>query len=234
MSTLKERLEELMNDYNLVTQQQLADFADVSKGLVGQWFNGSTGLGKKPLLAFQKKTNYSTQWLIDGTGEKYQPNKDIEDLPMMYRSDTDETRDGWIAIPRLSAVGELGSGALMDDPDEIVDFVMVLEAWARQQFGGNLKKLRIINTKGDSMQGTINHGDVVFVDSSVERFDGDGIYVLAMPAGLRIKRLQGLSTGGLRIISDNKAYETETVSGAELDNIRICGRVKGSWTLTIF
>ena len=61
MSTLKERLEELMNDYNLVTQQQLADFADVSKGLVEQWFNGSTGLGKKPLLAFQKKTNYSTQ-----------------------------------------------------------------------------------------------------------------------------------------------------------------------------
>ena len=122
----------------------------------------------------------------------------------------------------------------MDDPDEIVDFVMVLEAWARQQFGGNLKKLRIINTKGDSMQGTINHGDVVFVDSSVERFDGDGIYVLAMPAGLRIKRLQGLSTGGLRIISDNKAYETETVSGAELGSIRICGRVKGSWTLTIF
>lgn len=71
MSTLKERLEELMNDYNLVTQQQLADFAEVSKGLVGQWFNGSTGLGKKPLLAFQKKTNYSTQWLIDGTGQKY-------------------------------------------------------------------------------------------------------------------------------------------------------------------
>lgn len=71
MTTLKSRLEELMSDYGLTTQQQLADFAGVSKGLVGQWFNGSTGLGKKPLLAFQKKTNYSTQWLTDGTGSKY-------------------------------------------------------------------------------------------------------------------------------------------------------------------
>ena len=71
MNDLKSRLEELMAEYGLTTQQQLADFAEVSKGLVGQWFNGHTGLGKKPLLAFEKKTNYSSQWLIDGTGEKY-------------------------------------------------------------------------------------------------------------------------------------------------------------------
>ena len=49
MNTLKDRLEELMAEYGLDTQQQLADFAGVSKGLVGQWFNGSTGLGAKPL-----------------------------------------------------------------------------------------------------------------------------------------------------------------------------------------
>ena len=43
MNTLKDRLEELMAEHGLTTQQQLADFAGVSKGLVGQWFNGSTG-----------------------------------------------------------------------------------------------------------------------------------------------------------------------------------------------
>ena len=49
---LRDRLEELMSEYGLKTQQQLADFAGVSKGLVGQWFNGLTGLGAKPLAAF--------------------------------------------------------------------------------------------------------------------------------------------------------------------------------------
>ncbi len=43
---LKDRLQELMAEYGLITQQDLADFAGVSKGLVGQWFNGQTGLGK--------------------------------------------------------------------------------------------------------------------------------------------------------------------------------------------
>ncbi|MDK4688522.1 LexA family transcriptional regulator [Kingella negevensis] len=69
--TLQERLEFLMKEYDLRTQQDLASFAGVSKGLVNQWFKGDTGLGKKPLLAFEKKTNFSTRWLADGSGEKY-------------------------------------------------------------------------------------------------------------------------------------------------------------------
>ena len=73
-TTLQERLGELMKEYGLKTQQELAVFAGVSKGLVGQWFNGSTGLGKKPLLAFEKKTRFSTEWLADGTGKKYKDN----------------------------------------------------------------------------------------------------------------------------------------------------------------
>lgn len=221
-----ERVKTLIQERYDGNQTEFAKAIGKAAAQVNQWVNGYRNIGDGTASNIEIALNLPRGYL-DGEAEA------MPGLPM-YRSDTAEIRDGWISIPRLSAVGELGSGALMDDPDEIVDFVMVLEAWARQQFGGNLKKLRIINTKGDSMQGTINHGDVVFVDSSVERFDGDGIYVLAMPAGLRIKRLQGLSTGGLRIISDNKAYETETVSGTELGSIRICGRVKGSWTLTIF
>ncbi|WP_118780327.1 helix-turn-helix domain-containing protein [Neisseria lactamica] len=69
--TLKDRLQTLMSEYNLSTQQELADFAGVSKGLVGQWFNGQTGLGRKPLVAFERKTNFSPRWLADGDGEKY-------------------------------------------------------------------------------------------------------------------------------------------------------------------
>lgn len=71
MNTLKNRLEEVMKEYNLKTQQDLANFAEVSKGLVNQWFKGETGLGAKPLIAFEKKTHFSTQWLADGKGKKY-------------------------------------------------------------------------------------------------------------------------------------------------------------------
>lgn len=71
MKELKDRIHAVMDELGIKTNQELGKFLGVSKTLVGQWINGDTGLGKKPLLAFEKKTNFSSRWLVDGTGSKY-------------------------------------------------------------------------------------------------------------------------------------------------------------------
>lgn len=71
MKELKDRIYEVMEELGFKTQQELGKFLGVSKTLVGQWIKGDTGLGKKPLLEFEKKTNFSSRWLVDGTGPKY-------------------------------------------------------------------------------------------------------------------------------------------------------------------
>ncbi|HEZ4532418.1 TPA: helix-turn-helix transcriptional regulator [Neisseria meningitidis] len=228
---LKDRLQELMNDYGLITQQDLADFAGVSKGLVGQWFSGQTGLGKKPLLAFEKKTNFSTRWLADGLGNKYR--KDSE----MYRSSenlSDGIADDRIRFERLNVVAALGDGYINNEAVEVVDFVHVDKAWAREKLGGNLSRIQVITARGDSMQGTIEDGDVLFVDTSVRSFEGEGVYLLSFADGLKAKRLQASVGGGLLVISDNPLYQTETVEGGRLDDLTICGRVRGAWHLSGF
>lgn len=226
MNTLKDRLEELMAEYGLTTQQQLADFAGVSKGLVGQWFNGSTGLGAKPLSAFDKKTSFSINWLADGTGDKYKTHV----LPAITESESEDR----IRFPRLNAEATCGAGTINDHYIEVVDYVTVAAAWAREKLGGNLNKIQVITARGDSMEPTIENGDVMFVDTAVEAFEGDGLYLLWYIDGLKAKRLQSTVGGGLMIISDNSSYRTETVRGEDLNAVRIIGRIRGAWRLSQF
>lgn len=227
MNTLKDRLEELMAEYGLDTQQQLADFAGVSKGLVGQWFNGSTGLGAKPLSAFDKKTRFSINWLTEGTGDKYKTHV----LPAITESESEDR----IRFPRLNAEATCGAaGTINDHYIEVVDYVTVAAAWAREKLGGNLNKIQVITARGDSMEPTIENGDVMFVDTAVEAFEGDGLYLLWYIDGLKAKRLQSTVGGGLMIISDNSSYRTETVRGEDLNAVRIIGRIRGAWRLSQF
>ena len=227
MNTLKDRLEELMAEYGLTTQQQLADFAGVSKGLVGQWFNGSTGLGAKPLSAFDKKTSFSINWLADGTGDKYKTHV----LPAITESESEDR----IRFPRLNAEATCGAaGTINDHYIEVVDYVTLAAAWAREKLGGNLNKIQVITAHGDSMEPTIENGDVMFVDTAVEAFEGDGLYLLWYIDGLKAKRLQSTVGGGLMIISDNSSYRTETVRGEDLNAVHIIGRIRGAWRLRQF
>ena len=226
MNTLKDRLEELMAEYGLDTQQQLADFAGVSKGLVGQWFNGSTGLGAKPLSAFDKKTRFSINWLTEGTGDKYKTHV----LPAITESESEDR----IRFPRLNAEATCGAGTINDHYIEVVDYVTVASEWAREKLGGNLNKIQVITARGDSMEPTIENGDVMFIDTAVEAFEGDGLYLLWYIDGLKAKRLQSTVGGGLMIISDNSSYRTETVSGEDLNAVRIIGRIRGAWRLSQF
>ena len=220
---LRDRLEELMSEYGLKTQQQLADFAGVSKGLVGQWFNGLTGLGAKPLAAFDKKTKFSINWLAEGTGEKYK--KDY-----VFQLETEDK----IRLPRINVEASCGAGSINDQDTEVVDYVVVARKWARDNLGSNLSRIKVLTARGDSMNPTIEDGDVLFVDEGITYFSGEGIYIIWYTDGLKAKRVQSTVAGGLKLISDNSCYETETISGEELDNIRICGKVAGSWSFNRF
>ncbi len=50
----------------------------------------------------------------------------------------------------------------------------MLESWVRQTLGDrDFSNTKLITAFGTSMQGTINHRDVLFVDVSVKKFDED-------------------------------------------------------------
>ncbi len=131
---------------------------------------------------------------------------------------------------------EVAAGEEFDrrESAEIIRRVDVLKSWASTALGGDLSRIKLISACGTSMQGTIENGDVLFVDTTVCTYSGDGIYVIAHNGDVQIKRLQKLHGGALAIISDNRAYETERLSSEDADAVVICGRVLAAWSLKKF
>ena len=84
------------------------------------------------------------------------------------------------------------------------------------------ENIKLIKATGDSMPPLIQDGDYVFVDISSQSIGSDGVYVLRLPTGLSIKRIQNGLTGDVIVRSDNPAYEPLT---AKLGEIKIRGRV---------
>lgn len=104
---------------------------------------------------------------------------------------------------------------------------------ARMMFDGRkADQIRIINVRGDSMSGTIEPGDLLFVDISVKNFDGDGIYAFLYDDTAHVKRLQKMKDK-LLVISDNKIYSPwDPIEKDEMNRVLIFGKVIGSMPQT--
>lgn len=84
------------------------------------------------------------------------------------------------------------------------------------------QNVKIIKAIGDSMTPTIADGDYVFVDISNPFVSSDGLYVLRLPNGLSIKRIQNGIKGDITIRSDNPQYDPITALAGE---VKVLGRV---------
>ena len=97
-------------------------------------------------------------------------------------------------------------------------------AWLARE-GLYLKDLACLPIRGDSMMPGLIDGDIVLLNRA--RQSGVGVFVLRLGDALRIKRLQWLADGSLRISSDNALYKEEILDLAKLteDQFEIIGMV---------
>lgn len=153
---------------------------------------------------------------------------------MVFGDKLFEPDPGYIAFDLLDVNAAAGNGYQQADFPEVVNKIHVLESWAHANINVELDRIKVITARGTSMQGTIENGDVLFVDATINAYDGDGVYVIARGNDIQVKRLQKLNGDVLAIISDNRAYESERLSGSDADSIVICGRVLAAWTIRKF
>ncbi len=117
-----------------------------------------------------------------------------------------------------------GGGALnYEDISESI----VLDREIVNHLGGEMaiKNIQALNVIGDSMEPTLNDGDIVFLDRSSTNPNRAGVYIVSTPVGLFIKRLQLQSNGMVALVSDNESYSDELVNANDLE---ILGKVVGA------
>lgn len=137
----------------------------------------------------------------------------------------------FVSIAHFDIRGSMGNGNTPPAHVEVIRDLTVHLDWLRGQgisYSG-AHNLAIISGDGDSMAGTFNDGDALLVDRGINEVRSDAIYVFSLDGDLFVKRLQRLTDGALRMISDNPLYPPVLIEGAALEMLQIHGRVLLVW-----
>lgn len=136
----------------------------------------------------------------------------------------DQPFAGNVRFPVLELAASAGPGREPADYAAVLGHIDLAEQWARKRLGDRLDRIRALPVKGDSMSPTINDGDLAFVDTGCNHFEGEGVYVLVFNHALLIKRLTAdFAARRIKVVSDNKQHESQLASE---DELTICGRVR--------
>ena len=222
-TTLAERLREARKAADM-TQKTLGDAVGVSQAAIQKIETGRAAQTTK-LLDIANALRVRPEWLSSGTGAM---SADRESDKNPSRTNQDVFR-----VDILDLAVSAGPGIVNQEFVEILRSVEYEPAEARHMFDGRkAESIRIINVRGDSMSGTIEPGDLLFVDISVKSFDGDGIYAFLYDDTAHVKRLQKMKDK-LLVISDNKSYAAwDPIEKDEMNRVFVFGKVIGSMPQT--
>ena len=234
MRDIKERFKEIRIS-NELSQKEFAEKLGTSQGVISDIEHGRKGISRNVLLALGTEFNINATWVLTGEGDMFLPRQisafktaeqtinSVNEALIKNAESIDETitppqelNQNDFVVPILDQSLLAGKGQLLPDDDNPIGYIAVPKELKRY---GN--KLAAIYVNGDSMEPTLQRGDLVVCDSC--GWDGDGIYALRMDGCGYVKRL-ARKPGKLVVISDNPKYETweETT---ESEAVSIIGRV---------
>lgn len=207
------------------TQGRLAKAVGMAQSSVNKLLNGASSSRKTVEIA--SVLGVRPEWLSTGSGLMRDDGQQPESIGE-GKVDANIFR-----IEVLDFSVSAGPGAINNEFVEVLHSVEYPVEEARHMFNGRKQEqIRIINVRGDSMSGTIEPGDLLFVDISVQRFDGDGIYAFLYDETAHVKRLQ-MMKDKLLVISDNKTYAPwDPIERDELNRVFVFGKVIGSMPQT--
>ena len=194
---------------NAKSDADLARYLGVSTPVVSGYRQRQT-VPLEQCVKIAERTGVSLDWLILGKGEMRGGSGGAAEF--------DDADAVW--VPLYDVEVSAGSGIEVYG-ERIIQRVPFAKSWLHSE-GLYARHLACLPVHGDSMEPTLQHGDIVLVNH--EKTRGDGVFVIRMGNALRVKRLQWLANGDLRISSDNAIYEPEQVNPDDLgDQFAILG-----------
>ena len=234
MRDVKERFKEIRIS-NELSQKEFAEKLGTSQGVISDIEHGRKGISRNVLLALGTEFNINATWVLTGEGDMFLPRQisafktaeqtinSVNEALIKNAESIDETitppqelNQNDFVVPILDQSLSAGKGQILPDDDNPIGYIAVPKELKRY---GN--KLAAIYVNGDSMEPTLQRGDLVVCDSC--GWDGDGIYALRMDGCGYVKRL-ARKPGKLVVISDNPKYETWE-EPTESEAVSIIGRV---------
>jgi hypothetical protein len=186
--------------------KDVAGYFDGTPSRISAW----KGRGKVPFdecVALAEKFGVSLDWLVFGRGPMEAPGKAPREAP---------------AAAPVSAVAVSDRPCLVSlraynmDPWEeldVDDWWSVPLEWLQLECL-DVHETIMVRAWGDTMRGTIDHGDMVLVDKRPR--EADGIYLIECGGVLRFKRLQHMLDGSVRVSCDDPVYAAESIENRSM------------------
>lgn len=133
-----------------------------------------------------------------------------------------ETTSGYVRFDLFEGAAGMGAGMINQDYPEVVRTLEVAEWVVRRQLGflPAAGRIRLITGRGRSMQPKIEDGDIVWIDTACDYFDGDDYYLINIGGETQIKMLQKRGDG-LYVVSANPDFPPYRTDPSE---VSILGR----------
>jgi len=207
-----------------MSQSQLASIIGVSQPAIQKLVSGTTSSTRKA-VQIAKALHVDPVWLTTGDGEMKKNNKDsnakiigtIGDWDSKTPLDEDEIEVPFYKDVRLSA----GKG-FSDDIDDYNSYKLRLSKSTMRRYGIDKNCTVCLTVYGDSMEPVFRDGATVAIDQADKHIRDGKIYAINHEGLLRIKMLEKLPAGQVKIRSYNSEYKDEIVPQNE---ITILGRV---------
>lgn len=198
----------------------------VSDSVIRKWRNGESDPSRRRLLTIAEAFNVDLIWLASGEGEMRRgrvSNSIQQHVINDVKGENLEERNDFALIPMYDVEASAGHGAVVGEELQISQLAFRKD-WLKSK-GLQQNKLATIKTKGDSMEPTLYDGDLLLVDTRIEKIIGDSIYIINADQHLIVKRLQQSLDGSIAIISDNQRYEKQRLNPEQGKALKIAGRV---------
>lgn len=233
MDIYEQRLKALRHAMAGITQKDFANQFGLDASYLSQLLNGHRKLGEKAAATLEGKIDLPQGTLVTPDPAHATDLVEGKRLKAAAPIDTKKVMEslGFITIPHLNVAASMGHGRVPEHQVEVIREMTVHLDWLKTQGVpySSLENLAIITGDGDSMEGTFRDGDSLLVDRGISDIRTDAVYVFTLDGDLFIKRLQRMTGGALRMISDNPVYPPIIIEGADLEKIHIQARVLLVW-----
>lgn len=211
------RLKKVREEVAKLSQSKFAEELNVSQSRIRDIELSKQKISVELAQAVEKIYMIDFKWLLTGEGQMFIDSE---------KQEIDSTE-----IPQKGEV-ECSAGAGCHIYNEEITGYLSFENRLLKQLGANIPYCDVLTVNGDSMHPTLENGDKILVDKSKKEVIDGKIYILRIEDRVKVKKLQKLPKGKLRVISENKEYEPFDLTPKE-DDFEICGRVLWSGRIYI-
>ena len=222
LEIIRERLDQIITEQK-INKAKLGEVAGVSAQAVNNWYKKGK-ISIDSAKAIYQKYGYSIEWILGGDKSQASVNQNNGLTSDLFSNERDLLHKHRIDYYDVRAAAGLTGFENSDYPEIISSLYLTDEGMSQLVGKKSSDGICLVNVPTDSMEPTIRKGDIVFLDTKVNAYSGDGIYAFAIDGALFIKRIQKMIGGGYRMISDNEIYPPEQISDDVCENAQFIGR----------